>query len=63
MKLWIAPRLGAKRNIDIVRRFQEYTNVFDGMTTGTALEQLKMFQDNGWFTESECFLTVAFHCE
>jgi len=63
MKLWVAPKMGARTNIELVRRLQEYTSVFDGMTTGTALVQFKMFQREGWVALSECFITVSFVAE
>lgn len=41
MKTWTVARQGAERNIDIVRRFQADSDVFAGMATGTAIEQLR----------------------
>lgn len=61
--MWIAPKMGARRNIDIVRQFMEYTDVFRNMTLGTAMEQFKMFQENGWFIQNECFMTLFYRAD
>lgn len=63
LKLWVVPNMGASTNREIVQRFMDYSDVFNGMTLNISLQQLKMFQTNGWFTKSECFITLAFCAE
>ncbi|MCL1787213.1 MAG: hypothetical protein FWG38_04440 [Defluviitaleaceae bacterium] len=63
MKTWTVARQGAERNIDIVRRFQADSDVFAGMATGTAIEQLRWFQSQGLLVKGDAYLMLRFDAE